>query len=188
MIETLVSASVLALALLGYVSTTVSQQRLASEGTTRTRVHQVARHFLERLRADPEWSTLYARLRALQEQAETTTANDTRLYDGRRALPLTAYYEDVVVPVSLGSLAVLVDVPASRPDPDTDPTAPDVLREDVPDAQFLMPADLNGNGLIESDARDTDYVALPIVATFVWTPLGESSRELRFATGLRGER
>ena len=51
-----------------------------------------------------------------------------------------------------------------------------------------LPSDLNGDGKIDSDARDGDYTALPAVIEFRWVPRGEASRHLVFHTWLRGMR
>jgi type II secretory pathway pseudopilin PulG len=43
-----------------------------------------------------------------------------------------------------------------------DPLAAGLLREDLVDAEFGMPRDLNGNGLLEADNRAADYAVLPV--------------------------
>lgn len=182
LIETMIGITVLALAMLGYVSTSLSHQRLAEDTAARTEVHQVARNFMERLRGDAEWGTLYARLRALQVQATTASGTGTRLEDGRLAFPPTAYYSDIKIPDELTSLVVLVDVPFVAASGTT------TLREDATDARYGLPADLNGDGALDSEDRAADYVALPVVATFRWTPRGEAAREMRLSTALRGQR
>ncbi len=183
LIESLIGVSILAMAMLGYISTTLSHQRLAEDAASRTQVHQVAREFLERMRGDPEWSTLYERVRALQIQSSVAGLSGERLDDGRLGFPPAEYYPDMVVPRTLESLVLLVDVPHA---PDEEGIK--VLREDVTAPEFGLPADLNGDGKIDDEARDEDYVALPVIVTVRWTPNGESARQMRLSTGLRGER
>lgn len=183
LIETIVGVSVLALAMLGYISTTLSHQRLAEDAASRIEARQVAREFLERMRGDSEWPTLYQRLRAKQIQASVAGLTGTHLDDGRIAFAPTSYYPDMDLPLTLDSMVVLVDVPYAP-----DATATNVLREDVVNTAYGLPADLNGDGLIDDKAHDDDCVALPVVVTFRWTPRGESAREMRISTALRGER
>ena len=180
LIEALVGLAILAVALSAYVSTNLTHQRLADTVAVRSEIHQLARHFMERLRGDPEWDTLYGHLRTLQTQAEVSGTPGPRLDDGRLAYPLTTYYPEIVVPEAQRSLVVLVDVPRA-----TLPGGDVILREDLVDAKYGLPADLNGDGQMDSDARDTDYVALPVVVTFRWIPRGEAAHELRLSTALR---
>ncbi|MHC5012591.1 MAG: hypothetical protein ACYTG6_16865 [Planctomycetota bacterium] len=63
-----------------------------------------------------------------------------------------------------------------------------MLREDVVAPEFGLPADLNGDGRIDDQPRDDDCIALPVIVTFQWTPPGESPREFRVSSGLRGNR
>lgn len=183
LLEAIIGLTILAVALAAYVSTSLTHQRLADTMAVRSEVHQLARHFMERLRGDPEWDTLYAHLRTLQTQAEVSGTPGTRLDDGRLAYPLTTYYPEIAIPENLRSLVVLVDVPHA-----TSPIDDVILQEDVVDAKYGLPVDLNGDGHMDADARDADYVALPVVVTFHWTPRGEATRELRLSTALRGVR
>ena len=74
---------------------------------------------------------------------------------------------------------VLVEVPKMAP---AGGGAVQVLREDMVEARFGLPADLDGDGAITSDTRNTDYAALPVVAIFTWRPTGEDTRQFQLAT------
>lgn len=182
-LESVIGLAILAIALLAYVSTSLSHQRLAEAMAARTEVHHVARNFMERLRGDAEWATLHERLSTLQVQANATGTTGPRLEDGRLGYSPSTYYADIQNPRDLGSLIVLVDVPYVESS-----SGERVLREDILDARFGLPADLNGDGTLDAEPHTDDYVALPVVVTFHWAHGGESPRELRFSTALRGER
>ena len=47
-------------------------------------------------------------------------------------------------------------------------TAAPVLREDYADASMGMPADLDGDGLIDAQAKDENYIHLPVVIELRW--------------------
>ena len=69
-----------------------------------------------------------------------------------------------------------------------DSTGPAFLREDVTAAAFGLPADLNGDGTIDGDARDADYAVLPVTVLFHWQDERGGARELRLSTWLHGDR
>jgi hypothetical protein len=175
---------VLLIALLGHVSSVLNENRMAREQVARSEALQVVQQLLERLRADEDWAGLYGRLRVLRDAAATVSTGQVRLTDGRRAYDPTTYDPDFVVPEDAPVVSVLVDVPSSVPDEGGD----EILREDVLLPEFGLPRDLNGDGHVYPDAREGDYVALPIVVTFCWQAPGQPAQQMRLATWLRGER
>jgi prepilin-type N-terminal cleavage/methylation domain-containing protein len=178
LIEVLIGTVVLVLALLGHMASTFAEYRMARTQETRSEVLHVARQFVERLRSDDDWEGLYARLRVMQNLAAKPDAGLTRLEDGRGAFAPDLYYGDFVLPVWLDSLAVLVDVPF-------DPLSPQNLREDLHQPRYGLPADLDGDGLIDATPHQQDYRALPVVITFRWQGAGDTPAQLRVSTWLR---
>lgn len=166
LLEALIVSALFALALLFFVQSTLSSMRCGREQARRTAVLQLTREFVERLKADEDWATLYARLRALENEAIVATTDFAVLSGGRKALPLEYYYADLQVPPDLSDAAVLVEIPSSPAAGQSEGTF--ILREDVASAVWGLPGDLNGDGEIDSSARDADYVALPVRITFRW--------------------
>ena len=184
-LEVLIAGVMLAIALIGHVSSTVAEHKLNEVQRARREALTATKQFVERLRSDEDWGGLYARLRLLQENAVAAGAGP-RLNDGRRAWFPTAYYADFVPPGDLGELRVLVDVPAAPLA--VDPTGPTKLREDLNLVRFGLPADLNGDGVVDGEARGGDYAVLPVSITFRWVPTGKAPAELRVDTWIRGNR
>ena len=174
LIEIFLAVVFMGMALLWHAASTVSGQQLmraeASHGTALATV----RAFLERLRADEEWATLYERLAALQEGPVAPMGHDPSLY-----------YDDFEAPSTLGTAGVLVEVPRAAP-AGGGPTDPLVLREDINAARFGLPYDLSGDGIVDDQAHDGDYRSLPIVVRFVWAAPGEPVQALTISTWLRG--
>jgi hypothetical protein len=54
--------------------------------------------------------------------------------------------------------------------------------------RYGLPADLNGDGVVEASPRDDDYLMLPVVVRLRWRRAAEGSNEVVLATWLRGER
>lgn len=50
------------------------------------------------------------------------------------------------------------------------------LREDIDDGGLMMPMDVNGDGLIDGNPRDGDYVALPVRIVLEWEGVHGPSR------------
>jgi len=181
LIEVLIGTVVIAVALMGHMASTFAEYKLARVEQARSEVLHVARQFVERLRSDDDWAGLYGRLRQLQVLAEEGTGTGDRLEDGRLAWRPEAYYQDFVLSEFLSTLVVLVDVPF-------DPLEPTELRENLVAPRFGLPADLDGNGVVDGESRLADYRVLPVVVTFRWRPNGDAAHELRVATWLRGYR
>jgi hypothetical protein len=135
---------------------------------------QSVREFVERMRADEDWGTLYARLRVKADAAETT---------GARGFVPTEYYEDFTVPEGLGTVLVLVEVPSSAP---SSGTGANVLREDAVLPEFGLPFDLNGDGTLDALDHGADYMALPFTVRLRWTPPGEAEQEIAVSTWMGG--
>ncbi|MHC5009616.1 MAG: prepilin-type N-terminal cleavage/methylation domain-containing protein [Planctomycetota bacterium] len=185
-IEVLGAVVILALGLLAQAAGALSERRLAMEQEARSQAHQAVRQFMERMRSDEAWPTLYGRLRSFQLLASLPGAPGMKLDDGRSAFPPNAYYADFTTPPSLGTAGVLVDVPFDATA--SGPLAAMALREDVVDQAYGLPGDLNGDGMIDGDSRNADYAAIPVIVTFRWVPPGEGGREIKVGTWLRGER
>jgi hypothetical protein len=168
------------------VSSTLAEQRLLKEQRARRTCLQAMRQFVERLRSDDAWSTLYARLHAQALLARTPGLDATLLDDGREAFPPSAYYADYVAAPGTEGARVLVEVPAAPLA--TDPLGPEVLREDVAQPVFGLPADLNGDGTIDGASRNADYAVLPLLVTWRWAPVGEAARDEHVVLWLRGNR
>lgn len=162
------------MAMLTHAATSVSSTTLMQAEARHSEALRTARHFTERLRSDVAWATLYTRLRQQYDPAPATPT-----------APITAFFTDFAVPPELGDVRVLVEVPRSV---SATHTSGYILRENVTDARFGLPYDLNGDGFIDGNARDVDYTALPIIVTLEWQTAGDPAQRIRFTTWLRGER
>jgi len=178
LLEVLLAASIVALAILALASTTLAGHRFARSEEARGVALQTTRAFLERMRADEDWSGLYARLWAKV---------DPQLVPAGTTWPLTDFYSDLEVPAELGDVRVRVEVPAATPVGAAVGT-PAILREDVALPKFGLPYDLNGDGAIDNQSRAFDYRALPVIVNLHWQPPGEIGQTLRTTVWLRGER
>jgi len=215
-LEIMIAASVLAIALLGHTASIFSEHKLSESQRARSTALLAAEQFMERLRSDDDWVGLYGRLNTLREiailagggtapdtlksvptqpwfdQAAVLSAYDfaktdhAYLQDGRVVYAPQVYYSDFVRPSGLLSLHVLVDVPAAPLL--SDPTGPPVLREDLPLTKFGLAADLDGDGAIDDASRNDDYQAIPIIVNVRWTHSNNSTEELRIASWLWGYR
>lgn len=189
LIEVMIGLLLLTVALMTHMSGVMSSHRLVSEERERTGALLAAQEIMARLQADEDKAGLYARLQvhalAARDGGELT-AGQVRLDDGRRAFLPTMYFSDFQGS-PMGQTHVLLDVPLSTPADPEDPRA-HVLREDLADAGFALPSDLDGDGAIDNQPRDDDYLVLPVEMTLRWQPDGESARELRMTLWVRGER
>lgn len=174
LVEMLIAVSFLALGMLAHAATSVSSTSLMQSEARHSEALRTARHFTERLRSDVAWANLYVGLRQRFDASPATATAQ-----------LTDYFSDFIVPSELGDVRVLVEVPRS-----VSTTHPSgyVLRENVLDARFGLPYDLNGDGVVDGAVRDDDYTALPIVVTLQWQTAGDPAQRLRFSTWLRGDR
>jgi hypothetical protein len=180
LIEILVAATVVAISLLAHAATTLGGHRLTKSDEGRSIAIQATRQFLERMRSDEDWASLYTRMRVLEAQAR---AQGRDAVDGL-LLPPTAYYADYIVPAGISSVGVLVTVPDSAPVGG----GANVLREDAALPEFGLPFDLNGDGVIDAASRNADYRALPVMVTFRYEVAGAPPVSLSVHTWLVGER
>jgi hypothetical protein len=182
LVDVMVASTIMLIVVLGHVASTMAQHELARVERTRSSVLRTAGRFVERLRSDEDWAGLYARLRLHQSQASSRGIQDARLEDGRPTYLPSTYIPGFTAP---SGVTVLVDVPHA---PDAT-TGENVLREDVTDAELLLPSDLNGDGAISTEARDLDYQFLPLKTTFRWRmPEQDRVQQLTVITWLRGSR
>lgn len=188
-VEAMLGLLVLSVALLTHLTGVMGEHRLVGEGRDRSGALLATSQVLERLRADEDKPGLYGRLRQRAQAARLSgelATGEVRLSTGRRAYPPTTYFPDFVASPG-GDVHVLIDVPLATPVDPSDPR-PDVLREDLADAPFGLPLDLNGDGVVDDQPRDDDYLLLPVRLYVYWKPSGEAARELKMAAWIRGER
>jgi len=183
LIEVLVANVILALAILGFVHCILVGNKVNRATEERALAVVSLGRFMERMRADTSWKDLYDRLRPLSSESANdpglaSLAVDTSL----RTWPVTDYYPDLGVPPSLGTVRFLVQVPT------TGFLGVPSLVESVDAPRYGLPNDLNGDGLIDSNPRDGDYTALPVVVRLRWGRPSEKPKEVVLATWLRGER
>lgn len=185
LLETFMAISVLSIALMGHLSLSWSSNKLATQQRMRSKGMRLAEQFLERLRSDDDWPTLMSRLDAKLLTATSPTAPlGTKLMDGRVCFAVTEYYPGFVGARPVHEFAVLVDVPGTR----SLPGLPLQLTEDELAPEFSLPSDLNGDGVIDSDPRNSDYVGLPVVVYCRYSKPGHPPYELELHTWLRGQR
>jgi hypothetical protein len=184
LVEVLVAAAVVAIALLSHAASTLAGHRLTKSEESRSVALQFVREFLERIRADEDWAGLYARLQAKAVAAESGSSAGTGavIQDGQKLHQATDYYSDCQVPGSLGPVGVLVQVPYVVSGTTKE------LRENQAAPAFGLPFDLSGDGAVDSGSHGADYLALPIVVSVRWTGPNEVPQTLRVSTWLRGER
>lgn len=180
-VDVLVATVVIVIAILGHVASTVAHHRLSHDERSRSSVLRTVGHFIERLRGEEDWATLYARLR-IQQSLAVGDKTLPGLASGLGTFPLKTYVPGFAAPTGL---TVLVEVPSGS-DAVTDLP---VLREDLDLPEYQLPSDLDGDGAIDSVAHDADYLFLPIKATFRWERPGVGgAQQLSVVTWLRGER
>lgn len=183
LVETLVGGAVLSLALLGHAASVATTHGMNGSVEERGIALQALSRFLERLRADPDWSGLYARLRPLSTESAADAGLSRLDVDLSLAThPVASYYADLEMPASLGTVTVLVQVPSKTVD------SISALREDLVAPRFGLPYDLSGDGAIDGLSRDDDYRMLPVVVRLRWRHPPRAAQEVVVSTWLRGER
>jgi len=183
LVEVMISASILVISILGFVANAFAGHNLSRTVEERGVAVETLGRFIERLRADPDWAGLYARLRPLTvESVGDATLVRLNVDTNLKTRTAATYYADFVPPKSLGTVSFLVQVPVK--------TVSGVasLREDEAAPRYGLPYDLNGDGVIDGGARDADYRALPIVVRIRWQHPGETAHETILQTWLRGDR
>lgn len=182
--EVLIGASILAVALLGHTASLFSEQKLSVAERARSAALQAGEQFMERLRSDDDFAGLYGRLLAIQEPpGGTAPSNHVVLRDATFAYPPQVFQPDFVVPTGIESLHVAVRVPAA-------PTAggPSVFREDLHLANLGLPADVNGDGMIDDQDHADDYRVIPVHVTLRWTTTSAAVEEVSMSSWLWGYR
>jgi type II secretory pathway pseudopilin PulG len=188
LVELLIALLVLAVAVLGYASLVLGQHAASVSTETEGRTVQVVRDLMERLRALDDWPTVYDRLCAWEDQAQVAADPSTRLSDGRFALTPATCFPGFTPPPAATDLRILIEVPRFSPATSGIGGRSWALREDVADGRFGLPADLNGDGVTDSDPRGGDYVVLPVHVRFMWRGPRGGIEERRIRTWLRGDR
>jgi hypothetical protein len=174
LVEVLMAVTIGGLGLMAHASGILRGHHATRAEESRTLALQTARTFLESMRDDAEWATLYARLGAL-------------LDTNGGWQPLSAHYAALEAPGRLGTCSVRVEIPRSAAvDPLVSPGL--VLREDVADTAFGLPFDLDGSGTVTSATLDAKYLVLPVRVRLRWQAAGEPGQEIRISTWLTGER
>lgn len=185
LVEVLFSAAILVIAVMANASSVSSAHTGTKSVNERSKALEVLSRFLERVRGDDDWAGLYARLRILsQEGARDTDLSSLAVDAALRTYPATRYYSDFSVPSELGDISFLLQVPASRAGTGT----PLTLRESQVAPRYGLPSDLNGDGIVDGNSRESDYRVLPVVVRMRWTRANGQSEEVIVPTWLRGER
>jgi hypothetical protein len=183
LVDCLIGSSILVIAILGLLASALGGRDLGRQVQERGIAFETLGRFVERIRADPDWAGLYARLRPLSKESTadatlSSLATDTAL----KTQTAATYYADFTVPTTLGTVTFLVQVPVK--------TVGGVagLRENEVAPRYGLPYDLNGDGVIDGNVRDADYRALPLVARLRWQHPGAATQEVVLTTWLRGDR
>jgi hypothetical protein len=185
LVEVLFSAAILVIAIMANASSVSSAHSGTKAVNERSKALEVLSRFIERVRGDDDWAGQYARYRILSRESTRDLGFTWLSVDpALQTQPASAYYSDFEVPSDLGTLTFLIQVPASRAGVGT----PLTLRESQIAPRYGLPADLNGDGVIDSNSREGDYRALPIVVRMRWARPNGSVEELIMPTWLRGER
>jgi len=183
LVEVLIANCVLAISILVYVQCIGTETKLNRATQEQTLAVVTLGRFVERLRADSSWPTLYARLVARSsESADDAGRTHLDMDPKLPTWPVTTYFTDLGVPATLGTVSFLVQVPAVVQ------AGVSVLCETEVAPRYGLPHDLNGDGAIDGNSRNNDYTALPLVVRLRWQHPGEQAREVLLATWLRGER
>jgi prepilin-type N-terminal cleavage/methylation domain-containing protein len=183
LIEVCAALVILVIAILGHVASVGAAHQSAQSVEERGLALQTLERFTERLRDDPDWETLWVRLRA--RSVETTTDTALASLTNDFALPTvaaTTYYSDFQVPSQLQNASFLVQVPA------VDNAGVWELRENLNAPRYGLPWDLNGDGLTDATPRNDDYRQLPVVVRIRWGGAGRMPTEITLSTWLRGDR
>ena len=185
LVEVLFSAAILVIAVMANASGVSSAHTGTKALNERSKALEVLSRFIERIRGDDDWAGLYARLRILSRESTRDTGFTWLSVDPLlQTHAATAYYSDFETPTDLGTITFLIQVPASR----AAIGSPLTLRESQVAPRYGLPADLNGDGVVDSNSREGDYRALPIVVRMRWARRSGSVEELIMPTWLRGER
>ena len=136
--------------------------------------------FVERLRADDDWVGLYGRLAPRSAESALDVSLSSLAADpALPSYPPAAYYPNFTVPPALGTVTVLVQVPARTV------AGKPALVEDLAAPRYGLPADLDGDGAVDAKDHSSDARALPLVVRLRWARPGQGAHEIVVATRLR---
>lgn len=149
MVELMIGLAVLAIAVMGALSSITSTAMLGESTPETTRAHMAAMGMLERLRGE-DFVTVFARYNDTREDDPVGNAPGSDF-----AVPGLAARDD-----DADGLAGEVLFPAAA--------GSAVLREDLEDPDFGMPRDLDADGDIDDEDHAGDYVQLPVRVRVSW--------------------
>jgi type II secretory pathway pseudopilin PulG len=183
LLEILVAGTILVIGILGHAASVLASHKMARTTADQGDATQTLGRFVERLRADPDWAGLYARLRSLSaESVSDSSLAYLSVDETLTTYPASSYYSDFTVPSDLGTVTFLVQVPS------TAISGVAALRESATAPRYGLPHDLNGDGVVDANSRNSDYRVLPAVVRIRWQRSGQRAHEVVLATLLRGER
>lgn len=165
LLEVLVSVAVLTVGLAGFLQTIVTVTALESSNQDHVAANAAARAMLEQLRSTT-FNEVFRRFNASPDDDPAGGASPGAAFDvvGLRPLPGQNFPGTVRFPVETAN--------------------PDVLREDLVDAQLGTPLDLNADGALTNANCAGDYRLLPVVVTVEWqSNRGPASLEIRTILG-----
>jgi Tfp pilus assembly protein PilE len=180
LVEVMASVVIIVTVILGHVASVGYSHRAAAASEEKGLALVTLQRFVERLRSDTNWSSLYGRLRTHTAEG----ANDANLSQIGTDLTLTTvapstYYADFVPPAKLGTVTVLVQVPVLSAN------GVPALRETLSAPRYGLPADLNGDGVVNDVSQNFNYHVLPVVVRLRWQQGSRTPEEVVIATWLR---
>jgi len=165
LLEVLFSIAVLTVGLAGFLQTIVTVTALESSNQDQAAANAAARAMLEQLRSTP-FNEVFARFNASTDDDPVGGASPGAQFAvaGLRLAPGQNF---------AGAIRF-----------SSDPASPEVLREDLVDAQLGTPLDLNADGALTNTNRAGDYRLLPVVVSVNWqSSRGAASLEIRTILG-----
>lgn len=168
LIELLVATTVLVLGMLGAIGTLTTVNKLGQSNRESIFAYQAARSMVESLQAE-----------AFEDVYERFNADPADDPDGAATAPGMDFDVPGLTPQAgdVDGLAGRVLFPVSPGS---------VLREDLADASFGMPRDLNGDGVVDADDHTFDRIVLPVRVRVEWT--GRSGDRFVEFTSILGRR
>jgi len=209
LIDTLVSAVVIAVSILGFLSATLTSTSLEKQNRTIATANELSRSVVEQMLAlpiaqvlpsynanpadDPNGAgTAPGEQFVLQTAAQTATSATRLVTNLVTSLPGTgspAHDDDdddddggharSSVSAANGiprTMTCRIELPTT-----VDATGADFLREDVVAPEFGLPADLNGDGVIDAANHAADYQMLPVIIRLEWSTSGGGTRSATYA-------
>ena len=155
LVEILIATLIVSLALVGFADTIFQGQILETLAREEAIALNAARQQMERLYGESADPISFSRIFARYNSSGTDDPG------GAGTAPGPAFAVAGLSLPSGASYAGSIEFPAND-------AAPDVLREDLPDAKFGTPMDLNGDGVIDSASHSGDYKVLPVRIRVTW--------------------